>query len=139
MLPAPLPSIFPRPAMLQRSKSAGKQPNRPGYVPLPATDEQASGSRDRNKSPLPDNAQRRTNVPKPGAKPVTKRAIAPGQVNAAQIVRHLLIIPDAVTLFKTLPLTPCSLSSSLRLEQDPRRNLCLFQRSLKNWSCHLRS
>ena len=86
--------------MLQRSKSAGKQPNRPGYVPLPATDEQASGSRDRNKSPLPENPQRRTNVPKPGAKPVTKRAIAPGQVRSAppgnDQLYGVLLLPEAV-------------------------------------------
>ena len=86
LLPAPRPFPLPLPkprTMLQRSKSAGKQPNRPGYLPLPATNEEASGSssRDRNRSPLPDNVQRRAGPPKQGAKPgATKRMIAPGQV-----------------------------------------------------------
>ena len=120
--------------MMQRSKSAGKQPARPGYVPLPSQDP-ASGpgpSLSRKVSPGPDLQRRQM---------AAKRTLAPGQVYAGTCFS----IPElrAWNLLDMHGLyelgVKCPAVCSPRLEPGQRRSLSRSLKSLKSSSCRLLS
>lgn len=126
--------------MMQRSKSAGKQPARPGYVILPSQDP-ASGSGvslSRKVSPGPE-AQRRQMA--------VKRTLAPGQVrlDLQRLLRTEVVgmsslstacMPERV--MRHILTCFCAACSPHR-EQDRKRNLSPCLKSSRSLNYRLRN